>query len=47
MMPSVMDERDEEIHSESISSDHLSEKPVLRPLAEDIDPFNRSVSTLP
>jgi hypothetical protein len=31
MMPSVMDERHEEIRSESISSDHLSEKPVLRP----------------
>jgi len=36
-MPSVMDERHEEIRSESISSDHLSEKPVLRPLAENTD----------
>jgi hypothetical protein len=30
-MPSVMDERHEEIRSASISSDHLSEKPVLQP----------------
>jgi hypothetical protein len=30
MMPSVMDERHEEIRSESISSDHLSEKSVAR-----------------
>lgn len=35
MMPSVMDERHEEIRSESISGYHLSEKPdVTRPLAE-------------
>ena len=32
MMPSVMDERHEEIRSESISGYHLSEKPVIRPL---------------
>jgi hypothetical protein len=31
MMPSEMDERHEEIRSESISSDHLSEEPVLHP----------------
>jgi hypothetical protein len=31
MMPSVMDERHEELRSESISIDHLSEKPVTRP----------------
>jgi hypothetical protein len=36
-MPSVMDERHEEIRSASISSDHLSEKPVIRQLAEDPD----------
>ena len=29
-MPSVMDERHEEIRSESISGDHLSEKPVIQ-----------------
>jgi hypothetical protein len=33
MMPSVMDERHEEIRSESTSGDHLSEKPVIRQLA--------------
>jgi hypothetical protein len=38
MMPSVMDERHEEIRSEPISSDHFSEEPVIRQLAEDIDP---------
>jgi hypothetical protein len=37
MMPSVMDERHEEIRSGSIGSDHLSEKPVTQQLAEDID----------
>ena len=37
MMPSVMDERHEEIRSESISSDHLSDKPVIQQLAEDTD----------
>jgi hypothetical protein len=31
MMPSVMDERHEEIRGESISGDHLSEKAVFRP----------------
>jgi len=29
MMPSLMDERHEEIRSEPISSDHLSERPVF------------------
>jgi len=36
-MPSVMDERHEEIRSESISSDDLSEKPVIRPFAQNTD----------
>jgi hypothetical protein len=35
MMPSVMDERHEEIRSESISSDHLSEKPVIHSSGSD------------
>jgi hypothetical protein len=35
--PPPLDERHEEIRSESISGDHLSEKPLYRPLAEDTD----------
>jgi hypothetical protein len=35
MMPSVMDEGHEEIRSKSISSDHLSEEPVIRQHAFD------------
>ena len=37
MVPSVMDERHEEMLSESISGDHLSEKPVIQQRANDTD----------
>jgi hypothetical protein len=47
--PSVMDERHEEIRSESISGDHLYEKPVYRPNDSDQEEvmIGRSISALP
>jgi hypothetical protein len=43
-MPSVMDERHEEIRSASISSDHLSEKPVFGNLPKTQIALNSSMS---